>query len=128
MDKQEKKILLRLEEFIVAVSAVVLIVAAYLPWGSTENVTVLGVFGKDTIITIGIGILAILFLLTKKIPTWVSLILGLIALGTGVNDYVSLSNVLQGNGGTIGSGMYLTLLGALGVVVGSILDMLRSAK
>ncbi|MBL4694882.1 hypothetical protein JKY72_05950 [Candidatus Gracilibacteria bacterium] len=128
MDNKEKKILLKLEELIIGVSAIVLILAALLPWGSTENVTVLGIFGDDTFITIGVGILAILFLLTKKIPTWISLLLGLIALGTGINDYIALSNVFEGNGGSVGSGMYLTLLGGLGVVVGSILDMLRSAK
>lgn len=63
----------QLGRLIAVISAVVLIIAAFLPWGSVLGLAVRGTEG-DGVITIGLGIISIVLLLIKKVPVWVPII------------------------------------------------------
>ncbi|MFA5820760.1 MAG: hypothetical protein WC873_01490 [Candidatus Gracilibacteria bacterium] len=129
--KKKAFLIFEIEEFIVALSAVVLIAGAFFAWGQTPNYSALGING-DGLITIGLGALAILFLIidliSEKIPPWVPLIFGILALAIGLIDYNAISTKVEPYNGSVGPGIYLTLIASLGIITGSILDIYRSRK
>ncbi len=129
--KKKPFLIFEVEEFIVVLSAVALIAGSFLAWGQTPNYTALGTNG-DGLITLGLGALAIVFLIidliSKKIPSWVPLILGIFALAIGMVDFKAISTAVAPYEGTVGPGVYLTLIASLGIIVGSILDIYRSRK
>lgn len=132
--KKEKKLLFETEEIIVGISAILLIVSAFLSWGKFHGYTQSGLVGdsmvlSDGMIVMGIGILALILLLLDikfHIPAWIPMILGLIALGIGAVDYYNMNQVANDVGGEVGKGLYLAVIAALGVVVGSVLDLVRN--
>lgn len=128
MDQSEKKKLLEAEEVIGIISAILLIAAAFIPWGKTPNVTILGIEGNDSKITIAIGLIALLALLFRKIPTIIAFVLGIAAILTGFYDYQEISRVTGQMGGTVGPGLYITILAANAIIVCSVIDMLRNRK
>lgn len=126
MNKKERLFLLKAEEIVAVVAALLLITAAFLPWGSSANSEILGIEGSDSMMTIALGILALVTLLIKKVPNLIPLILGLLAFSVGINDYVAMAKITQALGGKVGYGLYLTLIGSLGVVLGSGIDIIRT--
>ncbi len=129
--KKKAILIFEVEEFIVALSAIVLIGGAFFAWSQTPNYTVPGTSG-DGLITLGLGALAIVFLtidlISEKIPPWVPLILGILALAIGLVNYNAISAAVKQFEGSVGPGIYLTLIASLGIIVGSILDVYRSRK
>lgn len=105
--------------------AILLAVSAFLPWGSSATQTVSGI-GGDGLIQISIGILAFLLLFIKRITIWFSLFLGVVGLTVGVVDFVAMSNALpKVTEGEMGIGLYTTLVASLGIVVGTIVEIIQ---
>ncbi len=136
MDRKEKRFLFEVEEIIVGISAILLIIAAFLAWGSTPSGTVatgLSAEGwlTDGMLTIGIGAVAIVLLiidLIYKVPAWIPLLLGIIALGIGGIDFWAMSGAVEKYQGHVGMGLYLTVLASAGIILGSIVDIYRDTK
>jgi hypothetical protein len=141
MDKKERKLLFEVEEIIIGISSILLIIAAFLAWGpassgeittgvSAEGVPVFMLHITDGMLTIGIGAIAIGLLIVDmiyRVPAWIPLILGIIALGIGVIDFWAMAKA-TGQYWSVGTGLYLTLLASGGIIVGSIVDIYRDTK
>ncbi len=111
------------------IGAFVLVVSAFMSWGYTEYVSVAGVSETgDGYITIGTGLLAFVFLFFQRIPIGVSFLLGMVGLVIGIIDFVAMKNALDAFGGKIGIGLYLTVVGSLAIVVGTVWEMTLSRK
>lgn len=128
MDQKDRIKLLELEQIVGIISAGLLIAAAFIPWGRTANVTILGIEGNDSKLTIAIGLIALVVLLIRKAPTIIALILGIAALLTGFYDYQQMALATSQMGGTVGTGLYLTILAANAVIICSVIDMIRNRK
>ncbi len=126
---------------IAMVSSLFLILGVCLPWGSllatnAENldeiikVSILGIEGKDGIILGTLAILVIIFLLIKKIPVWISLIFGVVALIIASIDFKAMFDLIKEWEGVIGSGILIALVASLGIVVGTIMQIIsdRNSK
>ncbi|MBD3360613.1 hypothetical protein GF366_02300 [Candidatus Peregrinibacteria bacterium] len=121
-------------------SAVVLVIAAFLPWGETGFFTVTGIDG-DGIITIGIAVVAFVMLAIQKVPLWITIILGVLAAAIGIIDFMEMSSAseelaLDMAGDefaesiqiTVGSGLYLTILAGVGLIAGPIVGYIQKRK
>ncbi len=105
------------------VSTIILGLGAILPWGYVYSEKVGGLDGDGNII-LGIAILALVLLLIKKVPIWISLILGLLAMTIGIIDIIEIYKVTKDFATSrIGEGMYITIIGSAGLVVGTIAEM-----
>ena len=130
-----KKSSFGLGQIIGLIGAILLIVGAFLPWGRTAIVDVTGLDG-DGVITLGIGVVAIILLLIKKVPLWITIILGVVALAIGIIDMrgMAAANTELGlEAGdefavSIGSGLYLTVVGGVGLIVGPIVGYIMRKK
>ena len=109
-------------------SAIVLGVGAVLPWGHIYSEAIIGLDGDGLIILI-IAVLVLILLLIRRVPIWISLLLGLIAGLIGVIGFVEVGKVTnQIIGARIGSGLYITIIGSIGIVVTSAMDISKSSK
>lgn len=108
-------------------STLLLITSGFLPWGYTKYVSVAGTAG-DGVIIIGIGVVAFLMLFFKKIHRWVSLICGIGGLVIGIIDFVAMRGAVSQFSGYVGTGLYLTVLSSLGVVVGIVIEIMQERK
>lgn len=124
--KQPEKILTP-GRCIALASTIFLVIGAFMPWGYTEVASVNGLTG-DGKITLIIGVLAFLLLFIKRVPTWVSLILGAMAFTVGIVSMVSLHHLVGPINGKIGTGLYLTILTGLGMVIGTFFEIIEEAK
>ena len=128
MDQAEKKKLLEIEQIVGIISATLLVIAAFIPWGITNDITLLGIEGNDSKITIAIGLIALIVLSVHKIPTIIALILGIGTLLTGFYDYQQMAIATSQMGGTVGPGLYTTILTANAIIVCSVIDIIRNRK
>ena len=128
MDQAERRKLLEIEQIIGIISAALLIIAAFIPWGITNEITLLGIEGNDSKITIAIGLIALVVLLVRKIPTIIAQILGIAALLTGFYDYQQMAIATSQMGGTVGPGLYMTIFAANAIIVCSVIDIIRNRK
>lgn len=119
--------------------AALLAIGAFLPWGKIMGIIEAKGIDGDGKITLGIGIIAIILLLIKKAPLWISLILGVVALAIGGYDFYAMTTVDKELGlelaelaelakVTVGSGLYLTVLGGLALTVGPIVGYVQGKK
>ncbi len=127
--------------YVAMIGAVILGIAAFLPWIVVEDlVTVKGMQG-DGVITLGLAIVTLIFLLIKRIPLWISAILGLIAGIIGFYDSYSaatslneLQDILKNNfldpltNENIGIGLYLTIVSSALIVFGSLIQWIKNYK
>jgi hypothetical protein len=131
MKNKEKKLLFEVEEIIVGISAVLLVVSAFLPWAKAGSYAPSGLSGDGQIL-IAIGAVAIILLFVDiiyKISAWVPMILGVIALVIGVIDFTAMYNTvssISSTAGYVGIGLYIAIIAAVGVTVGAILDLMRN--
>jgi hypothetical protein len=129
MGIKEKKVLFEIEEIIVGISAILLIVAAFLPWGSAEGYSTSGLNGDGRII-IGLGAIAVTLLFidvfVREISAVVPLILGLAACAIGIIDYVTMARVVSEFAGQVGIGLHLVIASSVGIVVGAVVDVIRN--
>jgi len=123
MKKHIKKILTWGRE-LALISAILLIVSAFMPWGETELVSVNGLNG-DGLITIGLGLLAFVLLFIKHVPLWISFIIGAIGLIVGIVDFGAMARASESIGGEVGSGLYLVITSSVGVVAGVVIEMIE---
>lgn len=126
MNKKERILLLEVEEILAAASAILLVVAAFMPWGSSANASITGIEGQDSLFTIGIGIVALITLVIKRVPNFIPLILGVAAFAIALNDFFAMSQLTKALEGGVGYGLYLTVLGSLGVFLGTTIEVIRS--
>ena len=128
MDKKERRFLGEIEKIIIAISAILLIVAAFLSWGATPSFEATGLSG-DGLITIGVGVVAIILLIIDmiyRVPAWIPLILGIIALVIGGVDFNAMLGTVEKFDGKVGMGLYLTVIASAGIILGSIIDLVRN--
>jgi hypothetical protein len=105
------------------VSVFVLGIGAVLPWGYAYSDPIWGL-SVDGIVILIIAILALICLLVKKVPVWIVLILGLAAGAIGVIDLIEVNKVIsQIFGAKVGPGLYITILGSIGIIVSSVAEM-----
>lgn len=109
------------------VGALMVIAGAFLPWAISSVITVKGTDGDGTI-TLALAILSILFLLIKKIPAWIASILGAIVVTVGFIDYSQVKEAVLLDSGSVGIGLYLTILGSLVLILGSTLQFIKNRK
>ncbi|MCX6735427.1 MAG: Ig-like domain-containing protein [Candidatus Peregrinibacteria bacterium] len=128
MKLKEKILLLEIEELVAVISAFLLVAAVFLPWGKTENVNILGIEGKDSMITIGMGLMTLVLLLVKRISIIVPLFFGLFTLFIGGYDFVKMEKVTTALNGQVGIGLYLTIIASFGVIVGAAINAIRKKK
>lgn len=128
MNSKERLFLLKVEELVAVLAAILLVTAAFLPWGSSSNSEILGIDGSDSMMTIALGVLALVTLLIKRVPNMIPLILGVLAFCVGINDYFAMKKITESLNGNVGYGLYLTIIGSFGVIVGSGIDMIRNRK
>ncbi len=112
---------------IALLSAILLGVSAFLPWGQSPHVTVNGMVG-DGLITISIGILALLLLFIRKIPIIISLFLGLMGIMIGVVDFAAMYDTTKQIDGHVGAGLYFTVIGGIGIVLGTVVEMAEEKR
>jgi len=128
---------LSLGRFIGAVSAIVVIVGAFLPWAKVMGFLSIAGTDGDGMYTMAAGIAGVICCVIKKVPIWVTLLLGVLVVAImGYDGY----NLMDMNSGldsaateenpfaamaqvSIGIGAYATALGGLGMIVGSIMEM-----
>ena len=128
MDTKEKHFLTEIEDLIVAVSAILLIFAAFLTWGETSRFATSGLVG-DGVITIAIGVVAIVLLIIDivyHVSAWIPLFLGAIALVVGGIDFYAMFNAVEKFSGKVGMGLYLTVIASAGIILGAIIDLVRN--
>jgi len=115
------------------------VIGAFLPWAKIMGMFSVAGTDGDGMFTLIAGALAIAAIFVKKIPIWVTLILGVIILGImgydGYQMYSQTGGTEMGEfaGGenpfagmdliSIGIGAYMTVLGGIGIVVGAIMEM-----
>lgn len=86
-----------------------------------------GIVGDGWII-IAIGILAFLLLFIKSVHVWISFALGVTGLIVGVMDFQAMSKITKIISGEIGSGLYLTIIASIGMVIGTAIEMYDDRK
>ncbi|MFH1218479.1 MAG: hypothetical protein V1679_01405 [Candidatus Peregrinibacteria bacterium] len=114
--------------------AALLVVGAFLPWAKIMGFLSVSGFSGDGRITLAAGVIAIILILLKKVPLWISIILGIVGLAVGGFDYYGISSAANELGAvdaenpfaalmtaSIGEGLYLTILGGLGLIVGPVM-------
>jgi hypothetical protein len=102
---------------LVLFSSIVMGISAFLPWGKIMETSVKGVQG-DGKITFVIAILIFLLTISKKIPLWIFLILGLTAGVTGIVDLFAMSIITEATQVVTAIGIYLTIASAVLMIIG----------
>lgn len=110
--------------YLALVSAAILCVSAFLSWGSVMTEKITGMQG-DGFVTSGLGLVAFLLLSQKKVPLWISMILGLIAMGISIWDYTVLVPIMKDVNGSFGIGIYLTIISSFLLFLGSLVQWHR---
>lgn len=124
-----------------AVAALVVVIGAFLPWAKVMGfISIAGTDG-DGMYTLAAGVVGIFCCVVKKVPIWVTLILGLVVVGvigydgynllamndaassvaTEENPFAAMAQV------SIGIGAYATVLGGIGMIVGTIMEMKKKS-
>jgi hypothetical protein len=109
------------------VSALLTIFMAFLPWGAAVNEKgqdslVMGLQG-DGKITLVLGAIAIILLISKRCPHIFAAILGIIVAIIAYIDIWTMNQVVTEMTAYIGYGLYFTLAGGIGIFFGGILEM-----
>lgn len=114
------------------ISSFALMISSFIPWGvasdmSGKTIMITGLEG-DGKITVVLGALAVVLVILEKAPHWLVLMLGLLATAIGGIDlyamYAATSNVI----GYVGYGLHITTIAGIGVVVGSLIEILSRKK
>ncbi|MBU1152299.1 hypothetical protein KJ632_05785 [Patescibacteria group bacterium] len=107
------------------ISAILIIIGAFLPWistaaGSSET----GISG-DGIITFVAGVLTLIFMFYRGRPHVFALLLGVISATVGITDMIMMSNAMEGINGSVGIGLYFTIIAGIGIFIGTTMEILR---
>ncbi|PKL36934.1 hypothetical protein CVV38_03545 [Candidatus Peregrinibacteria bacterium HGW-Peregrinibacteria-1] len=103
------------------ISAAVIIIGALLPWGLVQEIKHITYgYDGDGVITIPLAVIAIILLIIKKVPFWISLIIGLMVSAIGFIDYAAIADATA-EIGSVGIGMYLTIIGGIGLTIGALM-------
>ena len=100
-------------------SAVILIVAAFLPWGSIGPISISGTDGGDGAITIFLALVAggmafVRLRGTAKWPSIVAIVVGVLALLVSIIDILDIADIV--GLGSVGIGLWLTALASIGII------------
>ena len=140
MDLVEKK--KNLGRNITLFSALILIIGSVLPVAGFKNISVYGLEG-DGRITVTLGLLIIASTFLKKIPKYTNTIFAALALALATFDYSKLhesTSAIKSTVSTntymidvastieIGYGLQLVILGAIGAIAGSIIDLIQNKR
>ena len=137
MNSPEKK--KHLGRNIVLISALIIAIGSIAPFAGFEDFVVYGLQG-DGKLTLAIGVIIIASVLFKKIPAYVNILFSSLALALAAFDYSRLSETTSSIKTTVttnpymtdvasslqmGSGLQLIMMGAMGVIAGSIIHMIQ---
>ena len=120
-------------------AALIIGVSTFTPWGSAlvtdvttagevGKVSILGIEGKDGALILGLTIIAFILLLIKKVPIWIPLIIAIGTLMVSIIDFYSLDKATEQLQGDLGSGLYLGILGSIGIIAGAIVQIIQDRK
>ncbi len=123
---------------IALISALVIAIGSISPFASFKDIKVYGLQG-DGKIMLALGVLVIASVLIKKIPAYANIIFGSLVLGLAAFDYSKLSETTSTIKATtdnpymtdvaatiqMGSGLQLIIMGAIGVIAGSVIHMVQ---
>ncbi|MEK7547845.1 MAG: hypothetical protein AAB540_03040 [Patescibacteria group bacterium] len=112
---------------LVLFSSIVMGVSAFLPWGTIMEVSVKGIKG-DGKITFVMAVLIFLLTISKKIPLWIFLILGLTAGVIGIVDLFAMSIATEGTQAMTAIGIYLTIISAVLITIGALMQAADAKK
>lgn len=131
---------LTLWPFVGMLSAVVVIIGAFLPWAKVMGfISVSGIDGDGTI-TFGAAAISCILIFLKKTPFWITLLLGVVVLATSGYDYYNMMQATSGMPAgvegevnpfaelaamSVGIGLYLTMLGGLGMLAAPIISLVK---
>lgn len=120
--------------------ALVVMVGSFLEWGTADGITYMGM-DSDGRFTFTLGLIALLALFIKRIPLWLSIVLGVIIEVLGVIQSVNINaGIAELKGlfassltgpqitGSIGIGVYLTIVGAALIVFGGLFQWLKNRR
>ena len=130
-------------QMIIGIAGILTVIGSLLPWVKIMGMISIAGTDGDGMVTLIAGALAIVAIFIKKIPIWVTLLIGVLVLGVmgydGYKLYDSSSGAEMGDfaggenpfGGmdlvSIGIGAYMTVVGGIGIVVGAIMEMKKKA-
>lgn len=106
-------------------SGIALIIGAILSWGVTKGGTSINGLSGDGIIILVLGALTVLSIIIGRAPHIFALIFGIAAASIGIIDFIAMTSVAKSVSGTVGAGLYLSVLAGLGISVGAVMEMLR---
>lgn len=107
--------------------SMLLAISAFLPWGSTEYVSVNGLHG-DGVYTVSLGVLAFLLLFIRRVPIFISFIFGAAGMAIGVIDMLAMAKATEPLSGSVGNGLYITVVSGFIVVLGVIIETILERK
>ena len=122
------------------VGALLVIVGAFLPWGRVNDVVITGLEGDGLITLIG-AIIILLILFIKRIPLWISMLIGLLMVGIGIAQTFSISEKIDeiksvfassligpNIDGRIDFGVYLTIVGSTIIIFATLIQWIKTLK
>src|SRR3990167_8939127 len=112
---------------LVLFSSIVMGISAFLPWGKIMETSVEVIKG-DGKITLVIAGLIFLLAISKKIPLWIFLILGLTAGVIGIVDLFAMSIVTETTQVVTAIGIYLTIATAVLMIIGVLMQAVDIRK
>lgn len=120
--------------------AILVIIGAFLPWGKVNDVITTGLDGDGVLTLIG-AVVIFIMLFIKKIPLWVSMIVGILIGAIGIAQTFSISEKISeiksmfassligpNINGRIDFGVYLTIVGAAFIVFGTFIQWIKNRK
>lgn len=122
------------------VGAILVAIGAFLPWGRVNDVVITGLEGDGLITLVG-AIIVLLILFIKKIPLWISMLIGLLMVGIGIAQTFSISEKIDeiksifassligpNISGRIDFGIYLTIVGSTIIIFGTLIQLIKNLK
>lgn len=138
-DKQVASCSLGVGRTVAIVGGLLVVVGAFLPWGTVLGMSVNGTEG-DGFITIALAVIAGILIAIKKVPLWVPMIFAILTLVVGGYDFYNMYSVNDQFTGadyalaeeflgdmsvSVGTGLYMTVVGGIVLVVGNILAFMK---
>lgn len=122
------------------IGSIVVIIAAFLVWGTVNDITTKGIEG-DGKLTFILALIALILLLIRRIPLWITIIFGVIIEIIGIiqnvsmNDKIAeLKNIFASSltgpdiTGNVGIGVYFTIVGATLIIFGTLFQWIKNRK
>ncbi|MDA1060164.1 MAG: hypothetical protein O3B47_00010 [bacterium] len=114
--------------YIALAGAALVLIGGAFDWDHAAGFHLKAYEAPDWMIAAGAAVIAILFLLIKKIPIWISLFFIAIVIAVGVFDFYAImsTNSDEGIRISVGQGLYLTIAGGILATIGIISHIVKN--